>query len=424
MLTYIIKEKGNLKKAYAMRKASKKIDQLDLFDEKYYLKKYPDVKKSRLSPLNHYLYHGFKEGKQPGRLFDGNKYLKEYSDVNKSGLNPLVHYVLHGKKEGRKTFRGDYNALKQDIRKLNKKINYQNSILNSYNKLFNDLYIFHEIKPKGILKDVQDLCLQMLIFVDNICAKYNIPYWLDFGSLLGPVRHGGFLPWDDDVDIGMLNTDFERFIEVIEKEIANNNLEGFMRIREKRKYDDSISSFIQIMYFKEPFVNNFIACIDVSPYDYIDIKENHDKDKLREVIYDRIDNTIYEFQENNYFNDKPVEEVRKSFKQSIGISDEPSNYIVTAGVYPRPKNLKLYKYDEIFPLQKIKFEDERFLAANKPKSYLVEPYNEEFMKLPKRVFIHNRAYSLANMDIDNLHELIVEEIERVRKANANFNIDN
>ncbi len=421
MLTYILKEKGNLKRAYAMRKASKKIKQLDLFDESFYLKKYPDVEKSRLSPLDHYLYHGFKEGKQPGRLFNGNTYLKKYSDVKQSGLNPLVHYVLHGKKEGRMTFAGEYNGLKNNIKKLTNKVNYQNRIINSYNRLFNDLYIFHEIKPKGILKDVQDLCMEMLIFVDNICAKYDIPYWLDFGSLLGPVRHGGFLPWDDDVDLGMLNTDFKRFLEALEKEIPENNLDGFMKIREKRKYDDSISSFIQVMYFIEPAGNNFLACIDVSPYDYIDLKEDDEKDELRKIIYDRIDNTIQEFTDNDYFNVKSAEEVRSSFKQSIGIKSEPTDYIVTSGVYPRPKNLKLYKYDEIFPLQKIKFEDNAFLGANKPKSYLVEPYGEDFMTLPKRVFIHNRAYSLVNKDIDNLHELIVDEVEKLKKVNAKFN---
>ena len=101
MLFYILKEKGNLKKALKMYKASKKIKQLDLFDEDFYLKKYPNIKNAKISPLNHYLYHGFKENKQPGKLFDNNYYLKKYKDVKNSGENPLVHYVLHGRKEGR-----------------------------------------------------------------------------------------------------------------------------------------------------------------------------------------------------------------------------------------------------------------------------------------------------------------------------------
>ena len=99
MLFYILKEKGNLKKAYKMYKASRKIKQQDLFNPDFYLKKYPNVKEGRISPLHHYLYHGYKEGKQPGKLFDNNYYLKQNPDVEQSGENPLVHYVLYGKRK-------------------------------------------------------------------------------------------------------------------------------------------------------------------------------------------------------------------------------------------------------------------------------------------------------------------------------------
>lgn len=93
MLSYIIKEKGNLKKAYKMHKAAKKIRALDLFDPDFYLRKYPDVKKSRLSPLDHYLYHGFKESKQPGRLFDNNFYLK--NTVMSDSLEKIHWYIMY-----------------------------------------------------------------------------------------------------------------------------------------------------------------------------------------------------------------------------------------------------------------------------------------------------------------------------------------
>lgn len=73
-----------------------------LFDEKYYLLTYPEVEKSNLDPLTHYLQIGAKEGKNPSKEFDTKYYLKNNSDVKEIGINPLVHYVRFGIKEGRK----------------------------------------------------------------------------------------------------------------------------------------------------------------------------------------------------------------------------------------------------------------------------------------------------------------------------------
>ena len=72
------------------------------------------------------------------------------------------------------------------------------------------------------LRKAQLRMLDILIEVDKICKKYNIQYWLDFGTLLGAVRHGGFIPWDDDLDITVMRKDYKRLCEVLKMELPDN----------------------------------------------------------------------------------------------------------------------------------------------------------------------------------------------------------
>ena len=73
--------------------------------------------------------------------------------------------------------------------------------------------------PEGsILRKQQLRMLDILLHIDKICNEHNIPYWLSSGTLLGAVRHGGFIPWDDDVDIEMLREDYLRFEKIFKED--------------------------------------------------------------------------------------------------------------------------------------------------------------------------------------------------------------
>lgn len=64
--------------------------------------------------------------------------------------------------------------------------------------------------------------LEILKVIDGICKRNGIQYWLDSGTLLGAVRHGGFIPWDDDIDIVMPLGDLRRFERVAAKELPDD----------------------------------------------------------------------------------------------------------------------------------------------------------------------------------------------------------
>ena len=74
--------------------------------------------------------------------------------------------------------------------------------------------------PDGsLLRRQQMRMLEILLEVDKICKKHHIEYWLSSGTLIGAMRHNGFIPWDDDLDIEMMRSDYLRLMKVLPSEL-------------------------------------------------------------------------------------------------------------------------------------------------------------------------------------------------------------
>lgn len=67
-------------------------------------------------------------------------------------------------------------------------------------------------------KEVHETLLQMLVAFAEYCNKHDLRYYLVGGTLLGAIRHKGFIPWDDDIDVGMPRPDYERFLDLVKEE--------------------------------------------------------------------------------------------------------------------------------------------------------------------------------------------------------------
>ncbi|KXB58205.1 hypothetical protein HMPREF1871_00593 [Gemelliphila asaccharolytica] len=69
---------------------------------------------------------------------------------------------------------------------------------------------------KLTLEELREVQIGILKYIDKVCKENNLTYFLNYGSLIGAVRHKGFIPWDDDVDISMPREDYEKFIKICE----------------------------------------------------------------------------------------------------------------------------------------------------------------------------------------------------------------
>lgn len=124
------------------------------------------------------------------------------------------------------------------------------------------------LEGKTVLRQCQLTQLYLLDVVVEICEKYDIPYFLDFGSLIGALRHNGFIPWDDDLDIGMLYDDYLRFLKVAERELPEN-----LTLLTPTNYgwhNEPIARVVdRSSFFCFPYTQIAIPCgifIDITPY--------------------------------------------------------------------------------------------------------------------------------------------------------------
>ena len=248
-------------------------------------------------------------------------------------LNNIINILLImlNKLKGKVLENSDsYNELKNEnevtLKKLDKKINKLNKTVkrlekenNSYNRLFKTLYLDYDIKPKGALKTTFDICQELLNLVDNVCKKHDIEYWLDYGNLLGAIRHGGFIPWDDDIDVGMIRNEFDKFYRVILEELKETGLDEIITITRDKIYGErKVIFFIQISV--QDSEGRIFGGLDVFPYDYlIDSFDNIEEE------FENTKKTYYD----SFFDGVSYEENLKAYYDRMNLSFDKQKYVIS-----------------------------------------------------------------------------------------------
>ena len=120
--------------------------------------------------------------------------------------------------------------------------------------------------------------LEVLGEIDSVCKKYGLKYFADYGTMMGAVRHGGFIPWDDDFDISMLREDYMTFIKVAEKELPERF--KVISFHNNYKYDLFLCRVVNmdLICTEEEFLKVNHNCpyatgIDIFPIDHFEYDE-------------------------------------------------------------------------------------------------------------------------------------------------------
>ncbi|MGN0316405.1 MAG: phosphorylcholine transferase LicD [Lachnospira sp.] len=116
--------------------------------------------------------------------------------------------------------------------------------------------------------------LEVLDLIKSICKKYNLSYFAEWGTMLGAVRHKGFIPWDDDLDIGMLRHDFMKLLSVIEAELPDGY--KYLSFYNYDEYDDYLIRIVNTdrIRIDDDFLKKHHGCpfacgVDIFPLDYV-----------------------------------------------------------------------------------------------------------------------------------------------------------
>ena len=123
-----------------------------------------------------------------------------------------------------------------------------------------------------VLDHLHQVHLEMIADLDRVCKKHNIPYFAVFGTALGAERHQGFIPWDDDTDVGMLRRDYDRFLKLAGKELGDKY--RIMTPEVDKRYACNVTKLqkkgtVFISQFSRDLKCEQCIFVDIFPFDYV-----------------------------------------------------------------------------------------------------------------------------------------------------------
>lgn len=256
-------------------------------------------------------------------------------------------------------------------------------------------------KATGTLRKMQLAGVILLTKFDQVCRENGLIYWLSFGTLLGAVRHKGFIPWDDDTDVCMMRGEAEKLTKIME------NDEEFYVSHIFADFDDNLNHCIQFKYRldRTPY------CLDIFIYDYCsDISPQNVKRQINlnaELAMEAQPirkSDLSDAQKKEQYAQLLAKYLERS-REIVGTTDTPSEYIIWAldNLRCRAPHQSNCAINSILPLKPIEFEGKEFMAPCNAEEYMMKKYGDIY-SLPGDMLSH------MHFHLDNNLENILEEI--------------
>lgn len=226
-------------------------------------------------------------------------------------------------------------------------------------------------KARGFLRVLQLLNLEIMMEVDRVCRKHGLRYWLSFGSALGAVRHGGYIPWDDDIDLCMLHSDWIKFNELAKTELnpqfCNIVLPG--DIGRMCMTEFAPENDVELMGFlRWSRQEKLMFGVDIFPVHWLrdDMEENEAGACLMKIRADKIRRRKASNKSVAAY--RQVQEMADTKEKALcGSEDSKRLFASMHSLHPVPR---IWRSEDIFPLREVDFEGKKFFVPKEAELLL------------------------------------------------------